>query len=590
MMDKLDAALSTIGDWFKANAKLLVVCFAAGLVCHFQLYSQGLTVSDGLVSVSNLDGYGWYLPDSWDISLGRWGLVFAAFAKCGLCSPVLVSVASLAVFAIGIVALVELLGIRKECLQYLAAIALVCTPFVSGTLAYYYCSNSYALCFMCAVLAVCLLGGPGARWSIWRVAGSSLLLMFALGCYQASMGVFCVAGLLVLLVGLLGASSPKDSLTHFCKLLIVLLVGVALYAVVNSSVLSAMGLSMGSYDGNSVANVGSEAAGIQGEAAKAASSVSIGNTIAQLPKTIALAYSSFFGLMFEHGVFGNGFFEPKVMALLVLVSAVLFAVAVVKRGKKGAPGSVLAAVCIALLPLAANIVLIAAPDYGSPTIPMVGGFVASLALLPALAQVCCAGGKGACRSAAASGSALSQQGGVSAAPAEAEASLVLSEGARKVLAAASCVALALLAWSYALQCNADSQVMELERNQVQSLTVRAVDALESNAAVQAGAKVAIIGVPESGNYPKTSSFRDVGSTYTQYGLIWGGSYSNNWRAWKALARQYAGVSLDTCTVEELRQIGQTDVFAAMPSYPNDGSVAEVNGVVVLKFSDADGWA
>ena len=165
----------------------------------------------------------------------------------------------------------------------------------------------------------------------------------------------------------------------------------------------------------------------------------------------------------------------------------------------------------------------------------------------------------------------------------------LGEAVCKVPLAVSCIALALLAWSYALQCNADSEIMELERNQVQALTVRAVDSLESNAAVQAGAKVAVVGVPENGNYPKTSSFRDAGSLYTQYGLIWGGSYSNNCRAWKALARQYAGVSLNMCTVDELREIGQSDTFEAMANYPNDGCMAEINGVVVLKFSDSNGW-
>ena len=572
MMDRLSVAASAVGDWFKANARLLAVCFAAGLICHFQLYSQGLTVSDGLVSVSNLDGYGWYVPDSWDVSLGRWGLCLAAFAKSGLCSPVLVSAISLALFSIGVVALVGLLGIRNACLKSLTAIVLICTPFISGTLAYYYCSNSYALCFLCAVLAVCLQGGLGGRWSVWRIAGSSLLFMFALGCYQASMGVFCVAGLLVLMVGLLGNAAPKDALVYFGKLVVVLVAGAVLYLAVNAAVLAATGTSMGTYGG--------------------ASSVGAGNIVSQLPSSVSLAYSSFFGLMFGHGVFGNGFFEPKVMALFVAVSAVLFVAAVAKRGKRGALGSAFAAVCVALLPLAANIVLVAVPDYGSPTIPMVGGFVASLVLLPALAQVCCAGGgsgKPECVLAETAPGSVCEEGGVPAAAERAVGPLVSSEAARKVLLGASCVALALLAWSYALQCNADSQVMELEQNQVQSLTVRAVDALESNAAVQAGAKVAIVGAPQYGNYPKTSSFNDVGSLYTQYGLIWGGSYSNNCRAWKALARQYAGVSLNMCTVDELREIGQSDTFEAMANYPNDGCMAEINGVVVLKFSDSNGW-
>ena len=568
MMDRFSVAVSAVGNWFKVNARLLAVCFAVGLICHFQLYSQGLTVFDNVISSSNADGYGWYMPDSWDIGLGRWGLCFAAFAKSGLCSPVLVSAITLALFAIGIVALVGLLGIREACLKHLAAIVLVCTPFISGTLVYYYSSNSYALCFLCAVLAVCSLGGIGGRWNVWRIAGGSLLLMFALGCYQASMGVFCVAGLLALVVGLLGNAALRDALAYFGKLVVVLVAGAGLYLVVNAAVLAATGISMGTYGG--------------------ASSVGAGNIISQLPSSVSLAYGSFFGLMFGHGVFGNGFFEPKIMALVAAVSAVLFVVAVVKRGKKGMLGSAFAAVCIALLPLAANVVLVAVPDYGSPTIPMVGGFVASLVLLPALAQVCCAGGGSGglecCLAETAPGPGC-EEDGVPAAAERAVSPLVSGEAVRKALLAASCVALALLAWSYALQCNADSQVMELEQNQVQSLTVRAVDALESNAAVQAGAKVAIVGAPQYGNYPKTSSFRNTASAYALYGMVYGEWMEGNYRCWRALTREFAGVNLNLCSIQESRDLYKTAEFAAMPNYPNDGSMAEINGIVVLKFSD-----
>ena len=563
-MNRLSMAATAIGDWFKANAKLLVACFAVGLICHFQLYSQGLTAFDGVVSVSNLDGYGWYVPGSWDISLGRWGLCFAAFAKSGLCSPVLVSAITLALFAIGIVALVRLLGIHKACLKYLTAILLICTPFVSGTLIYYYCSNSYGLCFLCAVLAVCLQGGMGSRWNIWRIVGSSLLLMFALGCYQASMGVFCVAGLLVLAAGLLRGAAPKNALVHFGKLLVVLAAGACLYLVANAAVLATTGISMDTYGG--------------------ASSVGAGNIVSQLPKTIALAYSSFFGLMFSHGVFGNGFFEPKIMALFAAVVAVLFAVAVVKRGKNGAPGSIFAGVCIVLLPLAANIVLVVVPDYGSPTIPMVSGFVASLAVLPVLAQVCCVGSGFACGAAEARHFSEFPAEGASAS--SEVAPLVSSEAVRKVLLFVSCAALALLAWSYALQCNADSQVMELEQNQVKALTVRAVDALDSNAAVQAGAKVAIMGAPRDGNYSGISSFQNVASAYALCGMVYGDILDeNNYRCWRAFTRQFAGVSLNLCSAAEFHDLCQTDEFGAMANFPNDGCIAEIDGIVVLKFSD-----
>lgn len=101
---------SKVRPWFIRNAKLLVVCFAVGMICHAQMYLNGLSNPDAVVSLSNPNGYGSFIPHAWDISLGRWGLLFAACAKFGLCSPILTSAITIALFTLGIVALIDGLG------------------------------------------------------------------------------------------------------------------------------------------------------------------------------------------------------------------------------------------------------------------------------------------------------------------------------------------------------------------------------------------------------------------------------------------------------------------------------------------------
>ena len=149
---------SKVKLWFTRNAKLLVVCFAVGMICHAQMYLNGLSNPDAVVSLSSPNGYGSFIPHAWDISLGRWGLLFAACAKFGLCSPILTSAITIALFALGIVALIDRLGIKRACLRYASSILFIASPFVSCCITYYYCSNSYALSFLCAVLAACLVG------------------------------------------------------------------------------------------------------------------------------------------------------------------------------------------------------------------------------------------------------------------------------------------------------------------------------------------------------------------------------------------------------------------------------------------------
>lgn len=200
---------SKVKLWFVRNAKLLVVCFAVGMVCHAQMYLNGLSNPDAVVSLSNPNGYGSFIPHAWDISLGRWGLPFAAYAKFGLCSPILTSAITIALFTLGIVALIDKLGIRNACLRYASSILFIASPFVSCCITYYYCSNSYALSFLCAVLAVCLIGRVGAVGKPVTLVGAVVLLAFSLGCYQASLGVFCVAVLLVMVRSLMGGGSES---------------------------------------------------------------------------------------------------------------------------------------------------------------------------------------------------------------------------------------------------------------------------------------------------------------------------------------------------------------------------------------------
>lgn len=206
---------SKVKSFFTRNVKLLVVCFAVGMICHAQMYVNGLSNPDTVASLSNPNGYGSFIPHAWDISLGRWGLLFAAYAKFGLCSPILTSAITIALFALGIVLLIDRLGIKSACLRYASSILFIVSPFVSCCITYYYCSNSYALSFLCAVLAVCLVGRVGSVGKPAALVGAVALLAFSLGCYQASLGVFCVAVLLMMVRSLMGGG-PESlmSLAH----------------------------------------------------------------------------------------------------------------------------------------------------------------------------------------------------------------------------------------------------------------------------------------------------------------------------------------------------------------------------------------
>lgn len=555
---------SKVKLWFVRNSKLLVVCFAVGMVCHAQMYLNGLSNPDAVVSLSNPNGYGSFIPHAWDISLGRWGLLFAACAKFGLCSPILTSAITIALFTLGIVALIDRLGIKRACLRYASSILFIASPFVSCCITYYYCSNSYALSFLCAVLAACLIGRVGAVGKPVALVEAVALLAFSLGCYQASLGVFCVAVLLVMIRSLMGGGSESlacnargeaqnpyreegcsaDSLSakqlavYFGVAVAVCAVGAVLYYALTELSLFAMGISLSTYGG--------------------ASSVGAGSILGSLTSSVPSAYVAYSDALFSHGTFGNHFAWVYVAAACMIVAAVAFVRLAAVDGVKRLGASAMALLCVVLIPFAANVILVIVPSYGYPTPLMLGGFMASFLLLPLLVQL------------------------LFDSPDRGNVRLRMPA---KAMSVGCCCLIAVGAWSYALQSNADAEVMQACQNQTASLATRIAGVLDANPDVQAGAKVLIAGKPEAGSFPNTSDSYVHASSYAKWGMVWDNHYQNNMRSWDVIMKQFAGQSFNYCSFDECAKVIRSSEFANMSLYPADDSVATIDDVVVVKISD-----
>ena len=535
-------SFSGVKNWFTRNAKLLVVCFAVGMICHAQMYLNGLSNPDAVVSLSNPNGYGSFTPHAWDMSLGRWGLLFAAYAKFGLCSPILTSAITIALFTLGTVVLIDKLGIRNACLRYASSILFIVSPFVSCCITYYYCSNSYALSFLCAVLAACLIGRVGAVGKPVALVGAVALLAFSLGCYQASLGVFCVAVLLVMVRSLMDSSadpfSAKQLAVFFGVAIAVCAAGAVLYYALTELSLFVLGIGLSSYGG--------------------ASSVGAGSILGSLTSSVPSAYIAFSDGLFSHGIFGNHFGWVYMAAVGLIVAAVAFARLAAINGAKRLGASAVALLCVALIPFAANVILVIVPSYGYPTPLMLGGFMASFLLLPLLVQL------------------------LLDSP---EQRNVRPRVPAKAMSIGCCCLIAVGAWSYALQSNADAEVMQACQNQTASLATRIAGALDANPDVQAGAKVLIAGKPEAGNYPNTSDSYAHASSYAKWGMVWDNHYQNNMRSWDVIIKQFVGQSFNYCSFDECAKVIRSSEFASMSLYPANDSVATIDGVVVVKISD-----
>ena len=314
--------------------------------------------------------------------------------------------------------------------------------------------------------------------------------------------------------------------------------GAVLYYALTELSLFALGISLSTYGG--------------------ASSVGAGSILGSLTSSVPSAYVAYSDALFSHGIFGNHFGWVYVAAVGMIIAAVAFVRLAAINSVKRLGASAMALLCVVLIPFAANVILVIVPSYGYPTLLMLGGFMASFLLLPLLVQL------------------------LLDSPDRGNVRLRMPA---KAMSVGCCCLIAVGAWSYALQSNADAEVMQACQNQAASLATRIAGVLDANPDVQAGTKVLIAGKPEAGNFPNTSDSYVHASSYAKWGMVWDNHYQNNMRSWDVIMKQFAGQSFNYCSFDECAKVIRSSEFANMSLYPANDSVATIDGVVVVKISD-----
>ena len=150
--------------------------------------------------------------------------------------------------------------------------------------------------------------------------------------------------------------------------------------------------------------------------------------------------------------------------------------------------------------------------------------------------------------------------------------------------AAGAVCTVILLRGFVVQINNDAMVMLAQKNKIVNLANRICLQLEQNPDYQAGAEVCILGEPQKGLYEDLSPLNDKASGLAQFGLLSFDPTFNS-RGWHSLYWEELGINLNWCSDEETRTVCATDTFQQMPSYPQEGCIRTIDGVVVVKVAE-----
>ncbi|MCL2489264.1 MAG: glucosyltransferase domain-containing protein [Propionibacteriaceae bacterium] len=415
------------------------------------------------------------------------------------------------------------LGIKRTLMSLVLSVIVVSFPTVACGLSYRLDSDVHFL----AVLLACLAAWLVLRYRFGFIA-AAVVLVLSLATYQAYVGFFAGIAVLALIRDLLSGGKMTDALLKAAKFLVTLGVGVSVYLV---SVRLA-------YSGGGYKGVGTLS----------------GLTLQTLPKRIGFAYQNIFDIFFRNSLaIHRGYFASKyVFVLAALLVLVLLVVTILSRRVfVDLPRLICLVVLIVLVPPTTNVVAILSPDYLYLLMQysLVLLFVLALVLVDVAEQA------------------------VEESPVTAH--LLVSHIVSWVTVAFCCLA----AFNYTLYSNVFYSKMDLVNSQGRAFSTTLVTRLQSEDYYTVDKPIVLYGTtPRSFALGYYNNFfaipiEDIPSMY---------SYPAYLLTYLDLKNPL--YSKDSLPPELGNDAAALTSISSLPDYPNAGSIVQVDGVIVVKFS------
>ena len=195
MKEKVDKYEKKLKEYFsklkiEINPVIQYAFFAAiiiGLLAHFTLYAEQITVTDGLAFGSR------FYAGGWEISLGRWFIVVLNKLRYGLVSPAYITFLSVFILGISSILIVDSFEIKKKFTAVLTSACIILAPFVYETLLIQYTADAYFIAWLLAVLAVFMYKRKNKIFFV-----TSIVLLMAI--YQSYINVVMFLGLALIIL------------------------------------------------------------------------------------------------------------------------------------------------------------------------------------------------------------------------------------------------------------------------------------------------------------------------------------------------------------------------------------------------------
>ena len=523
----MDKILNTLKEKFEKNRSQILFClistFIVGLITHGYMFLQDAVSHD---SLNEFYGY-----NDWKVQLGRIVTpLYKTLTRGNMTLPWLIGLYSLLWLGLTVFVTVKLFNVKSRLMTVLiAGIYVTNVAVISTTATYIHDLDCYMCSLLLAVFAVYL-------WNRYRNGALYAIPVVALsmGLYQSYLSVMLTMIAFVLILNLLSGDRFKAIFYKGLKSVGMLLAGGVLYFVVFKTVLAVTGLTELTDTYNSVGNM---------------FSMTLADRMKALGESYTIAFDRMFSPVSTLGVW------VTVFTVFLVASAIVLMIVKMKRKKLGAAEILLVAALVGILPLFMNVTRFLS-GYSHDLMHFAVWLVYLLVLL--LFYHTCKQPQGA-----------------------KDKTLVSAKAVGK---AASVVIVFVILVSNIVLANQAYVRKDMEEDANLSFFTRVLDRMEQVEGYDHHTMpVVFVGRPES--FPKTEASYGF---ETSSELLWGNDplaigslYPERYQKYFYYRLHY---SIEIISHEEGRKYQNHETVKEMPCFPSAGSIAIVDGHLIVKFS------
>ena len=465
----------------------------------------------------------------WVIEIGRWFWPAVGYAQMNICPEPFTSILALTCYVLGSCIVAFWFELKDSMKGYLLVLTSVISTAVCVSLSYRYTSPTFGLSYLLSVLAAWLL----CREKLLPWLASVLCLTLALGLYQSNIGCACVLAL-IYGIRLLQIGAERGKINRFFgRTALSFACSCVLYKIIWDVSLKYCNVEASTYRGGG--------------------DVSALKILTSLPASIKNTYLDFYRYFFENELKYHVYQRLAPFRVMIVCLMIVTIVLIWRKMRLSSIGTKLgAAVCLILIPPAANVALILAVDAGHSSIQMTMPMATVFPFLLCVAD---------------------------------SVPLLPQSGAKKDwLGVASCfraLCMIVLLGGSLMMISIDQHVMLKSRETAVNMMNRIVGDLGEDTSPEGG--VFFIGRPSDNPIFLKDQLWERSNDYAHYGEFWlGGNLTT--QSYFGYLRD-AGVLLtfnwDEAVWDEIRN---REEVKTMPVYPDEGYVRKVGNTMVVRLS------